>query len=224
MCGRFTQRSRLNLLLQQFAIQDCDLQELSPRYNIAPTQEIAAVRANASGQRQLGLFRWGLVPSWADDPKIGYRLINARADTVATKPSFRSAFKQRRCLIPADGFYEWKKEGKEKQPYLIEVGDSQVFAFAGLWESWHGEQGPPLESCTIITTDANPLMSELHDRMPVILSPNDYQAWLDPQNLDREGLEKLLDPYPADEMQYRPVSKTVNNARNEGPECIEPTE
>ena len=224
MCGRFTQRSRLNLLLQQFAVQDCDLAELNPRYNIAPTQAIAAVRAKSQGQRQLTLFRWGLVPSWADDPKIGYRMINARADTIATKPSFRAAFKQRRCLIPADGFYEWKKEGKEKQPYLIEVGDSQLFAFAGLWESWGGGDRPAIESCTIITTEANSLMSELHDRMPVILSPSDYEAWLDPNNNDREGLQKLLDPYPADQMQYRPVSKTVNNARHEGPECAEPAE
>jgi putative SOS response-associated peptidase YedK len=221
MCGRFTQRSKLNLLLQQFAIEDHDPHyQLDPRYNIAPSQDVAVVRMINQGQRQLAMLRWGLIPSWADDPKIGYRMINARSDSVATKPSFRTAFKRRRCLIPADGFYEWKNEGKTKQPYLIELTGGELFAFAGLWESWRGAD-PPIESCTIITTEANELLSELHDRMPVILSPNDYQPWLDPANEDRESLERLLDPYPASQMRYIAVSTTVNNARNEGPECIE---
>lgn len=224
MCGRFTQRSRLNLLLQQFAIEDCDLAQLDPRYNIAPTQDVPAVRVGSQGKRELTMLRWGLIPGWADDPKIGYRMINARAETVASKPSFRSAFKRRRCLIPADGFYEWKKAGKEKQPYLIEVGDGQLFALAGLWDSWSSGDGPAIESCTVITTEANSLMRELHDRMPAILSPNDYEAWLDPENNDRDGLQKLLDAYPADEMRFRPVSTTVNNARHEGPECVGPAE
>lgn len=224
MCGRFTQRSKLNLLLQQFSLQDADWLPTDPRYNIAPSQEVVAVRTDSAGNREAAQLRWGLIPSWADDPKIGYRMINARAETVASKPSFRTAFKRRRCLIPADGFYEWKKEGKAKQPYLIELDDGELFAFAGLWEGWGGDDRPNIESCTIITTEANELMSELHHRMPVILSPDDYQQWLDPANDDYDGLEKLLDPYPADQMQYRPVSRTVNNARNEGPDCIESAE
>ncbi len=223
MCGRFTLRSRLNLLLQQFALEgDEDRESFDPRYNIAPTQEVFAVRSRVAGQRELASFRWGLVPSWADDLKIGVRMINARSETIASKPSFAAAFKRRRCLIPGDGFYEWKKTGQAKQPYLIELADGGLFGFAGLWESWQPERGPTIESCTIITTAANDLMHELHERMPVILSPGDYEAWLDPENSDRGGLLKLLDAFPGDQMRTTPVRPFVNNVRNQGPECAEP--
>ena len=223
MCGRFTLRSRLNLLLQQFALEgDEDRESLDPRYNIAPTQDVFAVRSRAAGQRELASFRWGLVPSWADDLKIGVRMINARSETIASKPSFAAAFKRRRCRIPGDGFYEWKKTGQTKQPYLIELADGGLFGFAGLWESWQPERGPTIESCTIITTAANDLMHELHERMPVILSPGDYEAWLDPENSDRDGLLKLLDAFPGDQMRTTPVRPFVNNVRNQGPECAEP--
>jgi putative SOS response-associated peptidase YedK len=196
--------------------------ELEPRYNIAPTQPVAAVRP-ASGGRELSFLRWGLVPSWADDPGIGSRMINARADTVATKPSFRNAFRQRRCLIPASGFYEWKKTGDAtKQPYHICLRNDQPFAFAGLWERWEKGDGPAIESCTIITTEANELLAKVHDRMPVILRPEDYDRWLDPRQRDRTELESLLAPYPPDEMKFYPISKLVNNPRNETAACLEP--
>ena len=223
MCGRFTLRSRLNLLLQQFALDgDQDFESLDPRYNIAPTQDVFAVRSRVKGHRELARFRWGLVPSWANDLKMGVRMINARAETIASKPSFAAAFKRRRCLIPGDGFYEWKKTGQAKQPYLMELADGGLFGFAGLWESWQLGQGPPVESCTIVTTTANNLMCKLHARMPVILSPDDYEAWLDPENSDRDGLLKLLDAYPGDQMRTTPVRPFVNNVRNQGPECVEP--
>ena len=223
MCGRFTLRSRLNLLLQQFALDgNEDREALDPRYNIAPTQDVFAVRSQEAGQRELARFRWGLVPSWADDLKIGVRMINARAETITSKPSFTAAFRRRRCLIPADGFYEWKKTGQAKQPYLIELVDGGLFGFAGLWESWQPEGGPTIESCTIITTAANDLIHELHERMPVILSPGDYEAWLDPENSDCDGLRKLLDAYPGNQMRTTPVRPFVNNVRNQGPECAEP--
>jgi putative SOS response-associated peptidase YedK len=168
-------------------------------------------------------MRWGLIPSWAKDTGIGYSTINARADTLATKPAFRTALKKRRCLVVADGFYEWLKVGKAKQPRLYEVDGGRPFAFAGLWEQWWGPEnpnGPPLESCTIITTDANQLARQVHDRMPVILDENDYDAWLDPANQDGESLRYLFEPFPAERMSARPVSTFVNNARHEGPECV----
>ena len=195
--------------------------ELTPRYNIAPTQEVAAVRQGEQG-RELSMLKWGLVPSWAKDPGIGARMINARAESVADKPSFRSAFKRRRCLILADGFYEWKKTGaRTKQPYYIFLRDRQPFAFAGLWEHWKGPDGGEMPSCTIITTGANELLSELHDRMPVILGEEEYDRWLDPKFDDAETLKSLLGPYAALDMTCYPVSTIVNNARNETPECVE---
>jgi putative SOS response-associated peptidase YedK len=168
-------------------------------------------------------MQWGLIPSWAKDTKIGYKMINARADTIATKPSFRAAFKKRRCLVPADGFYEWLRVGKAKRPYLYEVDGGAPFALAGLWEQWWGpdnKDGPPLESFTLITTEANELASQIHDRMPVILDKGDYEAWLDPANQDSDSVQELLVPFPADRMTARPVNPIVNNARNEGPECV----
>jgi putative SOS response-associated peptidase YedK len=196
--------------------------EIPPRYNIAPTQEVTAVRAAGAG-RELVNLRWGLIPSWAKDKSIGYKLINARADTVAGKPSFRSAFKNRRCLIPADGFFEWKKLGAKKQPSFVTLRDGGPFAFAGLWERWHGSDGD-IQSCSSVTTDANELMRPLHDRMPVILDPSDYAAWLDQAPRPKVELLPLLKPFPSDALQAVPVSTMVNSPRNQGPRCIEPLE
>jgi putative SOS response-associated peptidase YedK len=213
MCGRFTLRTRLNILLQQFHAELRDEVELPPRYNIAPTQDIPVVRLTDAG-RELTTMRWGLIPSWSKDANSGPLLINARSETVSEKPAFRSVFKSRRCLIPADGFFEWKKVGKAKQPYYFQTADRGLFAFAGLWEKWE-----EIESCTILTTEANKLVAPMHDRMPVMLSPNDYAEWLDSNPPEPA---KLLDQFPASDMIATPVNPVVNNARNEGPECIEP--
>lgn len=220
MCGRYTLRTRLNQLLQLYAAQSQI--EWEPRFNIAPTQQVAAVRSLPdSTSRELVLLRWGLVPAWADDPKIGNRMINARAETLAEKPSFKTALKRRRCLVLADGFYEWRKQGKMKQPFFIRMKDSRPFAFAGLWECWK-KSAPPIESCTIITTNANGLMSELHDRMPVILSPTAAEIWMD-QEIDRpEPLLSLLQPYADDEMEAYPVSTLVNSPKHDSSACINP--
>jgi putative SOS response-associated peptidase YedK len=207
---------------------------LAPRFNIAPTQPVAAVRlAPESGQRQLAFLKWGLVPAWAKDPAIGNRLINARAESVAEKPAFRAAFRRRRCLVVADGFYEWQRSGGRKQPYFIRLRDDRPFAFAGLWESWEGKDVPRtfwetvpgtslLETCTLITTGPNELMEPIHNRMPVILAPNDYDRWLDPAIQEPDALRPLLRPYPASAMLALPVSPHVNNPRNDDAECIAP--
>jgi len=213
MCGRFTLRTPLTVLAQQFLF---DLGELphdewtSPRDNICPTQDVAVVRPAAmSPKRELAMLHWGLIPSWAKDKKIASSLINARGETVAEKPSFRTALTRRRCLILADGFYEWKKEGKQRLPFLFQTKEERPFAFAGLWERWSGgpESGkapdasaPPLESCTIITTTANELCCPVHERMPVILDPADYDLWLDPGVTETQRLLPLLTAYPAEQM------------------------
>lgn len=222
MCGRFTLRTSASQLAQFFEL--CREPELAPRYNIAPSQLVAAIRFEEDRTpREMVMLRWGLIPSWAKDRKIGNRMINARADTVATKPAFRAAFKRRRCLIPADGFYEWKKlDAQQKQPFYITRPDGGPFAFAGLWEHWQGEAGPAVESCTIITTEANEVMEELHDRMPVILDEADYDRWLAPGRGDREKLLSLLRPCPHDVLRFIPVDTLVNNPRNNVPACIEP--
>jgi putative SOS response-associated peptidase YedK len=213
----------MRVLVAQLFAEPAPQLQLALRYNIAPTQQVPVVRAG-NDTRQLTTMHWGLVPSWAKDPKIAYSTINARAETLATKPAFRTAFQKRRCLVVADGYYEWLKVGKLKQPYLYEIGDGRPFAFAGLWEQWWGpdhKNETPLESCTIVTTAANELASHVHNRMPVVLHENDYGAWLDPANQIGDSLQYLFEPYPADEMTVRPVSTFVNNARNEGPECLE---
>ncbi len=211
MCGRFTLRTPASEVAKEFGL--LSVPELFPRYNIAPTQNVAAVRLGEGGQGELSMFRWGLVPSWADDAAISKGLINARAETVATKPAFRRAFAKRRCLIPCDGFYEWAKDGSAKQPYHFTL-DRGLFALAGLWERW-GD----VESCTIITTTANEVTSRFHDRMPVILPRGGYAAWLDPQFENLDHLQSLLRPCPADGMTATPVSRVVNNPRNDVPEC-----
>lgn len=222
MCGRFTLRTSSQAVVEAFDL--FEQPELVPRYNIAPTQLIATIGFDPQcKRRQLQFRRWGLIPSWADDPSIGHRLLNARAETVADKPSFRAAFKKHRCLIVADGFYEWRKNGKAKQPYFIRLKEEGPFAFAGLAEHWHkGDQ--TIDSATIITTEANALMQELHDRMPAILAPQDYNAWLDPEFQAKDELLSLLRPYPADEMTCWPVSTLVNSPRNESPECVMPSQ
>lgn len=183
------------------------------------SQQIATVRLAPNNSRELAFLRWGLVPSWADDPAIGYKMINARGETVATKPSFRKAFKARRCLVVADGFYEWQKTDGKKQPHYIRLKHDGPFAFAGLWEHW-GRDGTEIDSCTIITTDANELMAPIHNRMPVILAPTDYDVWLDPAVEEVERLQPLLRPFPAGEMTAYPVSTVVNSPRNETEECV----
>jgi putative SOS response-associated peptidase YedK len=223
MCGRFTLRTPSQVLVEQFQL--ASVPELKPRYNIAPTQPVPVVRqATPHGAQQLCLLRWGLVPSWAEDATIGSRLINARAETVATKPSFRSAFRKRRCLVVADGYYEWQKCGATKQPFFIHRPDDRPLAFAGLWDSWTGgEPGdPPLESCTIITTAADDFTRAIHDRMPVILAPDDYSVWLDTAVTDIEPLQALLERPLSGELAADPITTHVNNPRNDDPRCLEP--
>jgi putative SOS response-associated peptidase YedK len=220
MCGRYTLRTPAIDLVEVFQL----LREpvLEPRYNIAPTQTVAVVR-QIEKHRELSVMRWGLVPSGAKDPKAGPPLINARADTVATKPAFRTAFKKRRCLIPADGFYEWKKgDGKTKQPYYIRMARDRVFAFAALWETWKGADAEPIDSCTIITTDANDVLCSIHDRMPVILPEEDYDHWLNPKIDDADRLQLLLKPYAPEGMTAYPIGTLVNSPRNDTAICIEP--
>lgn len=219
MCGRFTLRTSSKDIVKAFGLGDAP--DLKPRYNIAPTQQVAAIRlAPETGTRQLSMYRWGLIPSWANDPQIGYSMINARAESVAMKPAYRSAFRKGRCLIVADGFYEWKKTGTNKQPFFIRLKDDEPFAFAGLSEHWHrGDQA--IDSATIITTEPNELMEGIHDRMPVILSPEDYDLWLEPDFHGQGKLLEMLKPYPAEDMEAYPISTTVNNPRNETKECVE---
>ncbi len=216
MCGRFTLTASAEALQELFPLFDWSV--LPPRYNIAPTQKIVAVRRDEkSGQPQLALLRWGLIPSWADDPKIGYRLINARAETAASKATFRSAFKQRHCLVLADGFFEWQKTGAAKQPYYLRLKDGQPFAFAGLWEHWHKDD-QAIDSCTILTTEANDLVRPVHDRMPVILDRGRFDRWLDAAaNGDWQA---LLQPFPSEAMTAYPVNSRVNNVRHDDPTCI----
>jgi putative SOS response-associated peptidase YedK len=218
MCGRYTLTTPVERLAEEFGF-DASSVELPPNYNVAPTQQVAAV-LEEGGERHLELLRWGLIPSWADDPSIGSRMINARSETAPEKPSFRRAFRERRCLIPADGFYEWRRTNGAKQPYYIRMKEGRPFAFAGLWESWN-DGGPEIRSCTILTTGPNDLLAEIHDRMPVILPAGSYDAWLDPE-AGRDELYGLLAPYPEDEMEAYPVSRFVNSPQNNDPRCIEP--
>ena len=219
MCGRFSLGVPTEALQEQFQLFGGPV--VVPRYNIAPTQPVAAVRMAAGGERELVMLRWGLIPSWAKDMAMGARMINARAETVAEKPSFRSALKSRRCLIAADGFYEWRKEENGKQPYFIRLRGGVPFAFAGLWETWKGPEGP-IESCPVITTEANEMMRELHHRMPVILPPEDYSQWLKPDETDREVLLGLLRPFASGELEALRVSTHVNSPAHDDPQCIAP--
>ena len=221
MCGRFTLHTPAATLADIFQVPRSI--QLPLRYNIAPTQQVAVIRSE-NDERTLTTLRWGLIPSWAKEASMGSRMINARGETVAEKPSFRSAFKRRRCLILTDGYYEWKKVGSKKQPYYIRMRDEQPFAMAGLWERWHGPKDEPLDeslqTCTIITTAANAMCDEIHDRMPVILDPNDFDLWLDTEMQDREPLENLLRTHSGDDMVADKVSTHVNSVRNDDASCI----
>jgi putative SOS response-associated peptidase YedK len=221
MCGRFSQTATSEIIAKQFEINEPPI--LQPRYNIAPSQHIAAIRIEpATTARTLVMLRWGLIPSWAKDPKIWNQCINAKAETVAEKPAFRSAFKKRRCLVIATGFYEWQVQGRTKQPMWIGLRSKRPFAFAGLWEHWKPVDGEPLETCTIITTAPNDLMAPIHNRMPVILAPTSYNQWLDPAFQHIGPLNALLRPYLSEGLTAYPVSTLVNNPRDDVPQCIEP--
>ena len=217
MCGRYELHSNPAAIALAFGLAHAP--SVRPRYNVAPMQEVPIVRVSASGAREFVAVRWGLVPRWAKDPAIGSKMINARGETVATKPSFRTAFRRHRCLIPANGFYEWMPvaDGR-KQPVLIAMKDGSVFAFAGLYERWLTGDGEPLDSCTILTTDANDLLRAVHDRMPVIVPADQYARWLDPA---QDGPQALVAPYPSDAMTWWPVSSRVNSVRHDDASLIE---
>lgn len=219
MCGRFTLTSNMDDLQGRFGFEARDL-VFRPSYNIAPTQLVLAVTND--GQRRAELMRWGLIPFWAKDIKIGYRMINAVGETAATKPAFRAAFKKRRCLILADGFFEWRKDGKEKIPTYIFLKSREPFAFAGLWETWKSPEGETVKSCTILTTKPNEFMEPIHNRMPVILSGETEALWLDPMTEEPDALQPLIQPAPAELMESRIVSSLVNSPKNNSPECVVP--
>ena len=226
MCGRFTLRTDPETLTETFpGFTTPAPDEMIPRYNIAPSQPVAVVPNN--GENSVEFFQWGLIPSWAKDPKIGNRMINARSETLAEKPSFRTPYKRRRCLILSDGFYEWRSEpeSKSKTPIYIRLKSEKPFAFAGLWEAWYpSTDDDPLLSCTIITTSPNALMETIHRRMPVILEPDAYDLWLDPSEQSPKQLDGLLNPYPPEEMMAYPVSRLVNRPSNDSPDCIAPAD
>jgi len=194
-----------------------------PRYNIAPTQPVVTVRRETGAKiRHFTTMRWGLIPSWAKDMSIGTRTLNARSETVTTTPAFRESILTKRCLIPADGFYEWQKMGSVKQPYCFEVGKGEVFALAGLWDQWKSPEGQIIESCTILTTTPNSIVEDMHDRMPVIVTPDKYDVWLDPDVTDFDAIRDILKPYDAAQMRRYPVSTKLNNSQNEGAESATP--
>jgi putative SOS response-associated peptidase YedK len=221
MCGRFTLTIEPAQLQEAFPWVDVP-PGFSPRYNVAPSQAVAVLPND--GSNRLDFFVWGLIPFWAKDPEIGNRLINARSETLLDKPAFRSSFRNKRCLVFADGFYEWRKEpgSSAKTPMYIQLKSGKSFAFAGLWDIWHSPDGSEVRSCTIITTRPNSLMESIHDRMPVILDPAAHGAWLVPGQADPRELGRYLEPFPADAMQAFPVSRAVNSPKNDSPELIIP--
>jgi len=224
MCGRYRLSRRKQILEEYFASVSGE-EEWSPRFNIAPTQSVPVIRQNSKEPvRELSLVRWGLIPSWAKDPSAAAKMINARSETAGTKPAFRDALKYRRCLIPADGFYEWQRTGKAKQPYCFEVNDGQLFAFAGIWDRWRDGSGRTVETCSILTTTPNAVTSTVHDRMPVILDPDGYDLWLDPGMKDVSVVSELLKPYDARLMRCYLVSTRVNSVANDDEECSRPME
>jgi putative SOS response-associated peptidase YedK len=223
MCGRFASSAKKKDIEKEFKVKIRNSNRAAPRYNIAPTQMISAI-AEIENTRKISLFKWGLIPSWAKDDSIGSKLINARAETLTEKPSFREAFAQRRCIIPASGFYEWQKTLKgAKQPFYFYLEAKEVFGFAGLWEEWlDRDSGELTKTCTIITTEANEVLKPIHDRMPVILKSGDYDFWLDEKVKDTSKLQNLLVPYPAEEMHSHAVSRSVNNPAVNSEELIVP--
>ncbi len=220
MCGRYALIASAPRLARLLGL--IDLPELTPRYNIAPSQSVTAVRGARQGGRELVQLRWGLLPGWSKTPAKAYRMINAKAETLTQRPAFRTAYRRRRCLVPADGFYEWKQLADRRQPYFIAMEDGAPFVFAGLWERWRGPDEQLVESCAIITTEPNELIADIHTRMPAILGEQDFDAWLNPDEQDTSRLDALLRPYRADAMTATAVSSHVNNPRNDDPRCIEP--
>lgn len=218
MCGRFTLID-FEEIAERLQISDFSA-ELKPRYNIAPSQKIPVILNQ--GSYILDFFQWGLIPSWAKDPAIGNKMINARAETIDEKPAFKNLLGRKRCLIPADGFYEWRRSGAFKQPYRVTLKNNSLFSFAGLWDSWISPTGRVVNTCTVITTTPNELMETIHNRMPVILTPDQEKLWLDPKITDSQFLKSLLRPYPSDLMTAYEVSKAVNSPRYDLPECVEP--
>jgi putative SOS response-associated peptidase YedK len=224
MCGRYRLSRRKEVLAEHF---DTDFDDLDwePRYNIAPTQPVPVIRrVEVHSPRRAAMMHWGLIPSWNADSKIAAQNINARSETAASKPSFRDPLRKQRCLVPGDGFYEWKRAAKAKQPFFFEVGDGAVFALAGLWDRWQGPDGRVLETCTILTTTPNDLLADVHNRMPVILAPEHNELWLDPGMQDVKRAASLLKPYDANLMRKFPVSTRVNVVTNDGPECSAPVD
>lgn len=220
MCGRFFLTTDADTLQQQFHV--ADVAPVAPRYNIAPTQDVVAVCQNGDGYRHVKTFRWGLIPQWAKDLSAGAKMINARSETVADKPSFRQPIRYHRCLIPASGFFEWLRQADgSKQPFYIQRKDGELLAMAGIWDTWK-ESGQVIESCSILTTAANNLVAKLHDRMPVLLSPTEYDQWLDRNITDPQQLMGMYTPYPSEPLQATPISPLINNARHDGPDCLEP--
>lgn len=219
MCGRFTIDAGLEEIMNTFMVDQNHI-DYNPNYNVAPTHKVPVV-INEGSNRVLDAFQWGLIPVWAKDKKIGYKMINARAETVSEKPAYGRLLKSKRVVIPSTGFYEWKKEGSDKQPYRFQLKDKSVYGFAGLWDEWTESNGEKIRSCTIITTRPNELVEDVHDRMPVILDVSRIEAWLDPEMSDNELLQSFLVPYNSDSMIRYPVSKKVGNVRNNTPELIE---
>lgn len=217
MCGRYALKTPVSKLVTCFGLDE--VVDVVPRYNIAPGTDIPSIRHSPEGTRVMHLLRWGLVPHWAKDPGIGAKLSNARGETVAEKPSFRDAFKRRRCLVPADGFYEWKTEGWQKQPYYFSMKSGEPFALGGVWETWRAPDGSILRTCCLITTGPNAIMLPVHDRMPVIVSSDDYEAWL---TGEANNALDLVRPYPTDKMQTWAVSKRASRSGEEGPDLVLP--
>lgn len=218
MCGRFSRKATLQAIVDAFEIEDVK-GAIEPSYNIAPGQEVAVILKDES--RKLGLLKWGLIPSWSKDPTIGNRMINARAETLAEKPSFKHPLRRKRCLIIADGFYEWQKSGNRKIPMYIFLKNQEPFAFAGLWDSWTSPEGKKVSTCTIITTEPNKFLNKIHNRMPVILPKEHFDLWLDRSVENEQQVLPLLQPYPEKEMEAYEVSQLVNSPKNNTPECIE---
>jgi putative SOS response-associated peptidase YedK len=221
MCGRYRLTAKERYIAEHFGVDEEEV-HWTPRYNVAPTQEVAVIRQDSKEpKRHFSLMRWGLIPYWSKDASMAARTINAMAETVAEKPTFRDAVRKHRCLIPADGFYEWRKIGpKEKQPYNIGLKDDGLFAFAGVWDRWKTPAGELRETCSVITTEANTLLKPIHNRMPVILSQEDYEVWLDPGVKDPARVQELLKPFNAREMKIYPLSSRVSNVNNDDAECI----
>ena len=224
MCGRY-RPSRRKQLIEEYFASVSEEDDWSPRYNLAPTQPVPIIRQNPKEPvRELSLVRWGLIPSWAKDASVAAQMINARSETASTKPAFRDALKLRRCLIPADGFYEWSRIGKAKQPYCFEVNEGELFAFAGIWDRWRDPSGATIETCSILATTPNAVTSTIHDRMPVILDPDSYDLWLDPGMKDVSAASELLKPFDARLMRSYPISMRINHLANDDEDCSRPVE